>query len=335
MTPARASEHSRQRGLSLIELMIALVIGLIVVAGVMRLLVNSRSAYSTSEAQVHMLEGARFALDQMSRDLRMAGAFGPNSWASTIGGRRGAVDELPAATGDCAAGFYIDLERRLYAIDDSATNPYIGVCIRSEIGAMPGSDMLAVRYADGSAVADADLAENTVYVQSRSTRGQLFVGSDAPTFNPDGNHRLISHLYYVSPHTVTGDGIPALHRLSLAVGAGLVMQDEVLVSGVEGLQLQFGVDDCQFSPCDGDVNRYVDANNALFGGLGWPNIDAVENIRVVRLWLLMRTPGDKHEVGLDTSGSFQMGSFTATFDNDGVRRKLFSTAVNLRNRGRP
>ncbi len=336
MTPPRASERRRQRGLSLIELMIALVIGLIVVAGVMRLLVNSRTAYSTSEAQAHMLDGARFALDQMSRDLRMAGAFGPNSWPSTIGGRRGAPDELPPAANDCAAGFYVDLQRRVYAIDGSAANPFLGGCIASAIGAVPGSDILAVRYADGRAVADADLAANTVYVQSRSTRGQLFIGTAAPAFNPNENHRLISHLYYVSPHTVTGDGIPALHRLSLVSdGAGPTIEDEVLVSGVESMQLQFGVDDCDFSPCDGDVNRYVDASNPLFGGLNWPNLAEVENIRAVRVWLLMRAPGEEREVGLDTSGSFQMGSYTATFGNDGVRRKLFSTAVNLRNRGRP
>jgi hypothetical protein len=82
------------------------------------------------------------------------------------------------------------------------------------------------------------------------------------------------------------------------------------------------------------VNFYADASNtAVFGDSAWSNLRNVENINAVRLWLLMREPDDKREAGLNTAASFQMGSKTSTFGNDGIRRKLFSSVVNLRNQG--
>lgn len=324
--------------------MIALVIGLIVLAGVMRLLVSSRTAYQTSESQAHMLDGARFALGELGRDLRMAGGFGPNSWPSTIVGRRGDTAQLPNAAGDCGAGFYIDLARKVYATDDSTgTHPFVGDtgCIDSSFGVKEGTDLLTVRYAQPTAIPDAELVAKTTYVQTRSTRGQLFVGTSAPTVSSDNNFRLVSHVYYVSPHTTidpltgAGDNIPSLHRLSLIAGdSGPQMEDEVLVPGVEDLQLQFGVDNCSNLPCDNQVNRYVDADNTeVFGDAAWSDLRAVENINAVRVWLLMREPSDGREVGLDTSGEFVMGSKSSPFENDGIRRKLFSSVVNLRNQG--
>lgn len=65
-----------QRGVSLVELMIALAIGTVLVLGLVQVFSASRAAYQMSEGMSRVQENARFAMDFLQRDLRMAGHFG-------------------------------------------------------------------------------------------------------------------------------------------------------------------------------------------------------------------------------------------------------------------
>jgi type IV pilus assembly protein PilW len=64
------------RGVSLIELMIAMLIGLILLLGLVQVFSASRVAYQTSEGLARVQENGRFAMDFLQRDVRMAGHFG-------------------------------------------------------------------------------------------------------------------------------------------------------------------------------------------------------------------------------------------------------------------
>lgn len=64
------------RGLSLIELMIALLIGSLLVLGLVQIFSASRTAYQLSQGIARNQESSRFAVDFLSRDLRMAGHTG-------------------------------------------------------------------------------------------------------------------------------------------------------------------------------------------------------------------------------------------------------------------
>ncbi|MET4614597.1 type IV pilus assembly protein PilW [Stenotrophomonas sp. 2619] len=66
----------RMSGMSLVELMIAMVIGLIVMLGVVQVFSASRAAYRLSEGLARVQENSRFAMDSLQRELRMAGHFG-------------------------------------------------------------------------------------------------------------------------------------------------------------------------------------------------------------------------------------------------------------------
>ena len=70
------SPRERVRGLSLIELMIAMVIGLVLLLGLMQVFAASRTASRLSEGLARVQENGRFAMDYLQRDLRMAGHFG-------------------------------------------------------------------------------------------------------------------------------------------------------------------------------------------------------------------------------------------------------------------
>jgi type IV pilus assembly protein PilW len=64
---------ARQRGLTLVELMIAITLGLIVLASVIGVLLANRESYRTSEALSRMQENARFTFEVLGRSIRTAG----------------------------------------------------------------------------------------------------------------------------------------------------------------------------------------------------------------------------------------------------------------------
>ena len=66
-------------GLTLVELMVAITIGLIILAAVARLFVTSRSTYTIEEGLARVQESGRFAMEFLSQDIRMAGYAGCNA----------------------------------------------------------------------------------------------------------------------------------------------------------------------------------------------------------------------------------------------------------------
>lgn len=68
-------EHRRQRGLTLIELMIAMVLGLLVTLAVVNLFLTTRTVYRQNENLARMQESARFAFEFLGRDIREAGGI--------------------------------------------------------------------------------------------------------------------------------------------------------------------------------------------------------------------------------------------------------------------
>ncbi len=66
----------RVAGISLIETMIAMVIGLVLMLGVAQVFLASRAASRLAEGNGRAQENGRFALEFLQRDIRMAGHFG-------------------------------------------------------------------------------------------------------------------------------------------------------------------------------------------------------------------------------------------------------------------
>jgi type IV pilus assembly protein PilW len=72
--PLKVSQ--RAAGFSLVELLLALALGLVVVAGIVQLFVGNSRTYNVLNGQARMQESARFALEFVSRAARSAGFFG-------------------------------------------------------------------------------------------------------------------------------------------------------------------------------------------------------------------------------------------------------------------
>ncbi|MBI3900123.1 MAG: PilW family protein [Gammaproteobacteria bacterium] len=66
-------------GYTIVELMVALTIGLIILAAVSKIFSSSHSTYTLEEGLARTQEAGRFAMEFLSRDLRMAGYMGCSS----------------------------------------------------------------------------------------------------------------------------------------------------------------------------------------------------------------------------------------------------------------
>lgn len=66
----------RQRGLSLLEVVVAMGIGLLLIAGVTQLFIGSNQNFVVKDSVSRLQEEVRFAMDQFQRDMRMAGYQG-------------------------------------------------------------------------------------------------------------------------------------------------------------------------------------------------------------------------------------------------------------------
>jgi len=72
--------HTRasQSGLSLVELMVAMVISLLLLAGVIQIFLGSKQSYTVNEGLSRLQENARFAFDRIGQDISASGYMGCN-----------------------------------------------------------------------------------------------------------------------------------------------------------------------------------------------------------------------------------------------------------------
>ncbi|MCA1805455.1 MAG: PilW family protein [Xanthomonadaceae bacterium] len=86
--------YKRQQGFSLVELMVAMVLGLILSAGIIQLFVGSKQTYRFHDSMSRVQENARFAIDALNYDIRMAGDMGCSAYVQNI---NNTLDGPPAA----------------------------------------------------------------------------------------------------------------------------------------------------------------------------------------------------------------------------------------------
>ncbi|WP_460805703.1 PilW family protein [Microbulbifer agarilyticus] len=131
-----------QKGISLVELMISITIGLILMTGVVQLFLSSRATFSTQQALARVQESGRLAMEFLAEDIRMAGYMGCMS-------RNLNVTNTLNNSSDLAYNFEIGIE----GLNNVGATPPAGY--PSDIVA--GTDVLVVRGANGNGV---DITQN-------------------------------------------------------------------------------------------------------------------------------------------------------------------------------
>lgn len=155
-------------GLSLVELMVAMAVGLVLVAGLVTLFSNSITAYSDMEKTTQQIENGRYAIDLITQDLHHAGFYG--QFAGTLPAPGAFPD--PCVAAPTAAGLFADmaLPVQSYNAPTFTTAPALPAnCTASLLTAanvVPGSDILVIRRAD-TAVTTVPVL-NEVYLQANT-----------------------------------------------------------------------------------------------------------------------------------------------------------------------
>jgi type IV pilus assembly protein PilW len=332
---SRGAASRAQRGLSLVELMIALTIGLVISGSVLTVYINTSRNFALDERYARMQENARYALRVLGEDLVMADFWGQLINTDTI------ASTLAVTPGDCGeapALFDPNVALLFNNNHDGAATAHFAPCLTVSNNRQGNSDVVAIKRVTGAPTAqtfvdasdvdgDGDTAEvimtgagdlvaGSVYLRTNGVSGSLI--DDASPANPPtqgwSDWRYTPRLYFVRDHFETvGDGVPALCRLDIA-GTDLDALS-CLAEGVEDLHLEFGID----TDRDGDANRFI----------ATPTATEMESVVSVRLHVLMRST---ERVPFYTNDkSFRLGGQPVAAAGDGFLRTVFSTTVALRN----
>jgi type IV pilus assembly protein PilW len=70
---ARTPNGMKEKGVGIVEIMVALVIGLVLMAGVIQIFLSSKQTNTAAEDMARMQENMRFAAELITNDIRMAG----------------------------------------------------------------------------------------------------------------------------------------------------------------------------------------------------------------------------------------------------------------------
>lgn len=349
-THAPRMSRLSQRGFSLVELLIAMTVGFVVLAGVGYLYIESRQAFRTMDNLSRMQESARYALEIIARDIRMAGYRGcagsnveiknvlnsPTSFAHDFsfpihgfdGGAMGWSPALPTGTGG------LDTAKVESGTDVFTLRGAFG-------GGTTVTDQPGGTSADLKVTPPHDLAENDIVLAANCNVATVF---NITNINTSGASQNVVHNIGVgSPGNSTKDlgavfvggevlkmqtksyfiresaiSTASNKRLSLwqfdnhkAVGGDNPAE---IADGIENMQVQYGSD----ANADGIVESYSKADAVP----DWKKVAAV------RISLLVA--GNDDNVA---SGKQKYTYDGAAIEAGDLRlRQVFTTTVSLRNK---
>lgn len=331
----------KQQGLSLIELLIALTLGIFLVFGVIEVYVSSKQTYRSQDALSRLQENARFALDTLVSDTRRAGYAGCSLIDSVnITVANGSPTIAPYSAALSFYG-YQNTGNKVWdpALPTELTIPLGGLILADD------TDILTVQSAGACSTAlTANMANTgddiTIDAGSCSfSADDVIMVSDCnnvdlvrinapitgttdislpPTQGLSKAYTTNNFAEVLSVKSATyfianDNGIPSLYVLDNNQNAPTATNPLALIEGVENMQIQYGIDDTD----DGVPNQYKDAPT----GTEWDNVVSA------RISLLMRTI----EFNNGEAFTFDIGGTNEIYPA-GPIRKLFETTVQLRNR---
>jgi type IV pilus assembly protein PilW len=319
--------RSKASGFTIVELMVAMLLGLLLGGAILTTYVSNRNSFNRDESIGRMQDGARQAVRDIVNDLSMAGF-----WADLVLPSAIFADASLGVGTDCGPAGVVNWVYRVVtpgtgdslavAAVDNATgataNASFSCIAAGEI--VPGTDIVAIKRLAG-ARAPAVLAADTVYLRTNGTFGLLYREPAAvpPAVEipvPFSEWEYRPSIYYVRNFAVTaGDGIPTLCRKVLQYGALPTMITECLAQGIEDLQVEFGLD----ADGDGEPNVYV----------ADPTIAEMQTAVSARIFVLARSV--ERDLQYTNDKTYRLSNAPAYAPADNFLRRVFSVTVGLRN----
>lgn len=361
------SRTKPQYGFTLVELMVAVTIGLIIMAGVLSLYLNLSRANDDMAKTNALIENGRFAVGLIQEDLAHAGFW--NGYVpqfddlSSDDDPMDVPDALPPVCADFASWTPQDRTNALGIVVQSYSAVPAG-CSAVVSDLASNSDVLVVRHVEtcSPGVGNCDaLSAGKVYFQASfcdgevatpyefGTSGFVLHNRDCTTFAE--RRKFVMDLYYVRDYAVTaGDGIPTLVRSSFDSSGGAspvnALQPPVpLIEGIEAFRVELGIDsvsdsgdlvDYRLGVHWADGTRTSPTNRGdgspdsfIHCGAGSCTKDELINVVGARLFILARTRSATP--GYSSAMTYALGSTTLGPFTDGYKRHLFTSSATLVN----
>ncbi|MGR9107599.1 MAG: PilW family protein [Gammaproteobacteria bacterium] len=355
--PNRKQNHrgrATQYGLTMIELMIAMLLGLLVTGGIIQVFVASKQSYNLQEGQSRLQENGRLAMTFLPREIRMADFNGCGSRARVNTNiRANQTVNCPPSQTSCPP----DLDPSLFDLNGGVgglDNVPSGTLVAGTI-VVPGTDTIDIQFAgtcNGYLVGNMDARNANIQINGKNTcnlkQGWPYMINDcldadifrAQSVNKNDTKESVAHPnslnidsflsknFQADAEIFTLQSITYFIALNPIGNKSLYRRDnyngltEEIVEGVEDMQIVYGEDTDE----DGTPNYYVDA----------ATVTAMQNVVSVKVSLLLRSLAD----GNITSKPVTY-TYNGTTYNDGTTpaplidrqlRKVLTSTVTLRNR---
>jgi type IV pilus assembly protein PilW len=306
----------RQKGFTLIEIMIALLLGIFLTSGIIQVFLGSKQTYRMQENMSRIQENGRFAMYFLARDIRMSGYWG------CVKNNDNVISNIIDTTGtDYNANIHV------FSNNVSGSNG----TEHGSNSALDLSDSLTIRGAFDSGVritassssvpalsTASGLSVGDIAIVSDCRAGDIFQVDTASNQAPGNMATTVSKAYGVDSrifelqtktYTIqTVGGLPGLYRQVDGDAA------QMLIEGIENMQILYGVDN--------DGNKTPDYYVPASGGLDFSTVISI------RISLLARTFDDnvtKQALAYTYNGD------TNSAPGDRRKRQVFSSTIAIRN----
>ncbi|MDH5499818.1 MAG: PilW family protein [Gammaproteobacteria bacterium] len=319
----------RQAGISIVEIMIAMLLGLVLMGGILQVFASSRQTYRVHDAVSRMQESGRMALEVIGRDARMADFWGCLSETANVVNN---LDNTGVGYIDFTAGGVTGTEGAAGAPDTLVFSGGVnsGLQIEPPYGPQASAN-LKVAPNNG-------LVQDQIIFVSDCSNADIFQISNA---NPNGSGSVVHNTGTGSPgnYNVTNPGCPganahclskvyggdasifAVQQITYTIGPGSEGQPALFrngvefIDGIENLQVLYGED------TDGSsvANYYVPANQVVDMG----------RVISIRFAVVARSYDDNLTDGI-AQNFIVLGANAVAGDNR--LRQVYTSTVTIRNR---
>ena len=345
------------RGFTLVELMVAIAIGLFLSAVTGTIYVNSKNMFNYQDAMSRLQENARFAMERMSRDIRMAGF-------STCGKLSGSIaNKVNGGT----SNWWFNLDTPIMGFDNISAPPL--TLPSNSPSPIAGTDAFYVLGSNDSGVSVKNHQMNTATFDTNPHSikpGTILVVTDChqtsvfqmsgPTNNNNQSTQIEHAKHAAGASVYPGNcekglraSCPSADDYYFKSGASILQLyanyyfiapsktansgnslwtcsiENQTVGNVECAELINSVENMQVeygvdTDSDQSANAYLDAGSVT----NWANVLSV------RINLLLATPPSAGNLS-STAQTYKFNSQTITAQDRRVRR-TYSSVINMRNR---
>jgi type IV pilus assembly protein PilW len=308
----------RQRGITLVEIMIASTVGLLLMAGVIQVFISSKQAYRMQETNSRLQENGRFAMEFLTRDIRMADFWGC-----------AALSDVNNNLNPDPANGYIDISEGGLSGTEGGTGPDTlvlrgGAGTSVPVEKQPSGSAANIQVDEDDAK-KANLNEGDILLVTNCENADIF---QVNAGNPQSSGTLPHSTGQGRSGDTPGNATKALADNYTDEGDIMKMQEitydisdntlrrngQPLIDDVEDMQVLYGED----TDGDGTANYYVSADQ----------VADMKQVISVRVSLLLRT--DEDNIATDEQTYTYNGATTTAADRR--LRRVFTSTVQIRNR---